>query len=111
MVRVKILKLKRIIKESGMNQSHFANAIGIDPGLISKVLNGRVIYVGNKFFSSILRYSRLNFDDLFYFSPGYYFTKKYIDKNVVSIPSDLPADEVSNPRKGKSHRLNQNHPS
>lgn len=63
-VRVDILKL--VMKVHGMNMSKFAKAVGIDLGLMSKVMSGKKTSVGAKFIAGLLAFTGMRFEDLFF---------------------------------------------
>ena len=99
MVKVKINVLKAIMKANNVNQKELARAIGIDPAIISKLLSKKRINVGAKFISGFLKYSGMQFDDLFFLSREYELYKSNILPGIIS---ETPQVEVSNPRKKKS---------
>lgn len=99
MIRVRISVLKAIMEAKELTQTELANAIGVDQSLVSKILKNKITSVGNKFIEGLMNYTGMSFDDLFFLSKNYGLRIPY---NFHANPSDLPADVVSNPRKGKS---------
>lgn len=99
MVKVKINVLKAIMKANNVNQKELAKAIGIDPAMISKLLSNKRINVGAKFISGLLKYTGMQFEDLFFLSREY---ELYNTNILVGNAPQMPQDESFTPRKGKS---------
>lgn len=66
MIKVKTEVLKAIMKENGLSQRQLAIAIGVDPAVISRILNNKRKGVGSKFIGGLLRFTGMDFNELFY---------------------------------------------
>lgn len=66
MIKVKTEVLKAIMEENNLSQRQLAFAVGVDPAVISRVLNNKREGVGGKFIGGLLRFTGMKFDDLFY---------------------------------------------
>ena len=67
MIKVKIKVLKTIMKANNLNQAKLAKVVGVDQGLISKILKNNIA-VGGKFILGLLEYTNMKFKDLFILS-------------------------------------------
>lgn len=90
MVKVKMKVLKTIMKANNLNQTELAKVIGVDQALISKIIKNKRVTVGGKFIAGLIRYTGMQFDDLFFLSTENAMTNSF---NLPPIPSDLPQVE------------------
>jgi transcriptional regulator with XRE-family HTH domain len=103
MIYIKLNKLRRIMKEKGLNQSKLSKLIGVDQAVISRIMNGRRISIGPKTICGILNNLHLKFDDIFFYDKHDCNTGKIRNKTNKSLacnPSDLPQVESTDHETG-----------
>ncbi|MDD3428241.1 MAG: helix-turn-helix transcriptional regulator [Sedimentibacter sp.] len=66
MVKVKVEVLKTIMETNNLNQKKLAQVIGVDPSFISRILRNQKNGVGGKFITGLMKYTGMEFDDLFF---------------------------------------------
>lgn len=101
MIEVKLNELKKLMKERNINQDQLSKLIGVDPGLVSKILNGKRKTVGKKFIRGLLSYSKLDFNGLFFISPNIYLNNEITNSNFTGNAPENPQVESSNVKIGK----------
>ena len=70
MIYIKIDIIKKIMEVNGLNQAQLAKSIGVDPAVITRIIKGDRKTVGTRVVSGLLKYTGLDFDDIFFIYTG-----------------------------------------
>ena len=70
MIYIKRDVLKKIMEVNGLKQAQLAKSIGVDPAVITRIIKGDRKTVGTKVVCGLLKYTGLDFDDIFFIYTG-----------------------------------------
>jgi len=107
MIYIKRDVLKKIMEVNGLNQAQLAKSIGVDPAVITRIIKGDRETVGTKVICGLLKYTGLDFDDIFFIYTGDDFIQDKIKSKLKSRrikisanAPEMPQDESLDSKKG-----------
>jgi len=98
MIYIKIDIIKKIMEVNRLNQAQLAKSIGVDPAVITRIIRGDRETVGTTVVCGLLKYTGLDFDDIFFIYTGDDFIQDKIKSKLKSRRIKISANAPEMPQ-------------